>query len=259
MVIETKGLALKSGHRYLLKDIDWQVKRGENWLIFGMNGSGKTTLLSILAGYRQSTAGKALLFGEEYTNQNALALRRRIGWVSSSFFDQCYSKEVALDIVLSGKFGTVGLDADLDDFDIIRAKSLLKTLGLAGKHHRPFHLLSKGERQNVLIARALFGKPEILMLDEPCSGLDILARERLLAMVRAMADNQDMTMIYVTHHTEEILTDVFPQTMFLKEGLIDRQGKTEALFTSSCFSDFLGDQVAVHNRAPYGYQTTVLR
>lgn len=180
LVIDTENLSLKAGYRYLLNDINWQVKRGEHWLVFGMNGCGKTTLLSILAGFKQPTRGNVRVLGEAYTADNILEMRKKIGWVSSSFFDQIYSREAALDVVLSGKFGTVGLGMNICDTDIKKAKLLLKELHLEGKIYRPFHLMSKGERQNVLIARALIGNPEILMLDEPCTGLDIGAREYLL-------------------------------------------------------------------------------
>ena len=257
-VINTEGLSLKAGRRYLLKDIDWQVKRGENWLIFGMNGSGKTTLLSILAGFKQGTSGRVEVLGESYTSANILDLRRRIGWVSSSFFDQHYSRESVLDIVLSGKFGTMGLGGEVGDQDIVRAKGLLKNLGMTDKMRRPFHMLSKGERQNVLIARALINEPELLMLDEPCSGLDILARERLLAMVREMAQDKTMSILYVTHHTEELLLDGFEQTLFLKDSLMYKKGPTEDLFSQASLSDFLGYPVAVEPRRPYGLTTTLL-
>lgn len=243
-VIKTEGLSLKAGRRYLLKDIDWQVKRGENWLVFGMNGSGKTTLLSILAGFKQGNGGRVEVLGERYTSDNVLALRRRIGWVSSSFFDQLYSRESVLDIVLSGKFGTVGLGGEVSDQDIVRAKALLKDLGMTDKMRRPFHLLSKGERQNVLIARALFPNPDILVLDEPSSGLDVMAREHLLNTVRDLAEHTQVTIIYVTHYTEEIL-DIFQHTLLLRKGQVYAQGRTEEMFTEPMISEFLGYPVTI--------------
>ena len=254
-VIKTEGLSLKAGRRYLLKDIDWQVKRGENWLVFGMNGSGKTTLLSILAGYRQGTGGRVEVLGESFTRENILSLRRRIGWVSSSFFDQIYGRESVLDIVLSGKFGTAGLAGEVKDQDIVQAKHLLQELGMKDKMRRPFHLLSKGERQNVLIARALINRPELLMLDEPMSGLDILARERLLMRVRQLAEDESVSIIYVTHHTEELLLEHFDQTLFLRDGLVYKKGPTKELFSQASLSDLLGYPVVVGPRRPYGLTT----
>lgn len=256
-IIEVEDLALKTGEKYLLKDINWQVKAGEHWLVFGMNGSGKTTLLSILAGYKYKSRGKVQIFNQEYTEDNILAIRSRIGWVSASFFDQIYHDEAVRDIVLSGKFGTVGLDEGLDDEDYKYADRLLDSLNIADKAELPFRFLSKGERQNVLIARAFMGKSEILFLDEPCSGLDIIAREKFLHTIIALAREQNITIVYVTHYTEEILTDVFKQTLLLKDGLCYKQGLTEDIFTAEVLSSFLDQRVQVEKSQPYGYQVTL--
>ena len=174
-----------------------------------MNGSGKTTLLSIIAGFRGYTSGSVNVFGSPYTEENILEKRKRVGWISSSFFDTYYQREAVLNIVLSGISGKLGMNRwAVTNDDIKRAKSLLIELGLKDKMHRTFDLLSKGERQNVLIARALISDPELLILDEPGTGLDVFAREYMLATVRALAANKERTIIYVTHYTEEIL-DIF--------------------------------------------------
>ena len=91
-VIKTEGLSLKAGHRYLLKDIDWQVARGENWLVFGMNGSGKTTLLSILAGFKQGSSGRVEILGESYTSANILALRPGLAGSAVPFLSRSIAK-----------------------------------------------------------------------------------------------------------------------------------------------------------------------
>lgn len=258
LVIDVKNLELKAGYRYLLKDINWQVERGENWVVFGMNGSGKTTLLSVLAGYKQATAGSFTVLGETYNADNILDLRRRIGWVSGSFFDQKYTRESALDIVLSGKTGAIGLDRhSIADADIKQAKRLLTELHLSDKIYQPFHMMSKGEREDVLIARALLSEPEILLLDEPCTGLDILAREHFLNTLRDLAENSDLTIIYVTHYTEEILLDVFKKSLLLKDGLIFAQGDTEELFSDDIFADFLDAPTHIFTRDYHGLEARV--
>lgn len=257
-VIALDKLSLKAGNRYLFKDISWQVTRGEHWVVFGMNGCGKTTLLSVLAGYKQPTAGTLQMLGEAYTPQNILDLRRRIGWVSGSFFDQKFTKESALDIVLSGLTGALGRDRSAVSLaDVKQAKALLAELHIADKIYQPFHMMSKGERENVLIARALIAEPEILLLDEPCTGLDIFAREHLLNTLRDLAENSNLTIIYVTHYTEELLLDVFKKTMLLRDGLVYAQGETSALFTSEVFSDFLGAPVKIAPRDYHGLEANV--
>lgn len=237
VIIETEKLCCRTGQRYLIGDISWRVAQGEHWCVFGMNGCGKTTLLSTIAGFKQPTGGVLRVFGEAYSAENVLAHRRRIGWVSSSFFDQYYHKESALSIVLSGKTGGFGLDETITAQDIKRAKALLSELRLAERINHPFGLLSKGERQNVLLARALLASPDILILDEPCSGLDVIAREYVLGMVQELAANTDITVIYVTHYTEEIL-DIFQHTLLLKNGRVYAQGRTEELFTQERLSRF---------------------
>lgn len=243
-MIEARHISCKIGHRYLLHDITWQVRPGEHWVVFGMNGCGKTTLLSIIAGFQRYTAGELKILGEELTGDNLLALRKRIGWVSSSFFDKCYSRESAVDIVLSGKFGTLGLDEGITLEDRKLAKQLLEELHLEGRVNYTFDMLSKGERQNVLIARALFSRPDILVLDEPCTGLDIYNRQYLFETIDALAARKRLTIIYVTHYAEEI-SALFDRCLLLKNGRIFAQGATEALFRQEILSELLGYSVAI--------------
>ena len=180
--IETKDMGYQVGKEYLLKNITVKIEPGEHCLLYGLNGSGKTTLLSILAGYRRQTAGEISVLGEKFSNETVLELRKQIGWISSSFFDTKYHHETILDIVLSGKFGTYGLHIGITAKDHRRAKELLEALGLQEKLYQSYNCLSKGQRQNVLIARAFMGKPKLLLLDEPCSGLDILARAHIFQL-----------------------------------------------------------------------------
>lgn len=246
-IIQLEGLSYKIGYRYLLKDINWLVKPGEHWVVFGMNGSGKTTLLSIVAGFKPYSAGRLYLFGEAPTEENILAYRQRIGWVSASFFDKYYTKEAVMDIVLSGKYGTLGVESDITISDRKRARDLLNELGLARQADYSFDMLSKGERQNVLIARALFTKPEILILDEPCAGLDIYNREYLFRTLEQLSEQKTLTIIYVTHYVEEILP-LFDKCLLLKQGHIFLNAPTDDAFTSEVFSQFL-DHPAEISRA----------
>lgn len=244
-VVKVKNLSCISGKRCLLKDINWEVKKGDRWVVFGMNGCGKTTLLSIIAGFKDYNKGELEVLGESYTPKNTLAIRKKIGWVSSSFFDKYYHQEIALDIVLSGIFGSLGIGYSVTNRDIIRAKELLSELRLGDKINSPFDLMSKGEQQNVLIARALVSNPEILVLDEPGTGLDVFAREYLLSTVKDLSINTDMTIIYVTHYTEEIL-DVFDQSLLLKYGQVYAKGLTKDIFNDKTISSFLNYPVRVN-------------
>ncbi len=244
-VVRLRDLTCLAGNHALLSNIDWSVQKGEHWVVFGLNGSGKTTLLSIIAGFRGFSGGSVEVFGSPYTEENILEKRKKVGWISSSFFDRYYQRESVLNIVLSGISGKLGNNRwKVRNADIRRANQLLAELGLEAKMHRTFDLLSKGERQNVLIARALISNPEMLILDEPGTGLDVFAREYMLATVRALAENPEMTVIYVTHYTEEIL-QLFDKCLLLRNGTIYAKGRSQDLFTDASMSDFLNYPVRV--------------
>lgn len=107
-IVEVKNLSCLSGSQFLLNNISWTIKQGEQWIVFGRNGCGKTTLLSIVAGYKQFSSGKLTVFGQSYSAENILDIRKQIGWISSSFFDKYYHEEAVLDIVLSSLSGRPG-------------------------------------------------------------------------------------------------------------------------------------------------------
>lgn len=238
-VIELRNVGCKAGYRYLLKNVSWTVNPGEHWVVFGMNGSGKTTLLSIIAGFKHFTEGTVKINGEGFSNENMMAIRKKIGWVSSSFFDKHYTKESALNIVLSGLNGSLGLSTDLTLNDVRLAKMLLRELHLGDMMDRPFDMLSKGERQNVLIARALITNPEILILDEPCTGLDVYNRSYLFETLKDLSSRKDLTIIYVTHYVEEI-QPMFDKALLLKGGHVFSTGATDDMFTESEMERLLG-------------------
>lgn len=238
-IIHTHNLCCQSGNRYLLKNINWDVYAGDKWIVFGLNGSGKTTLLSIVSGYKMPTSGELEVFGTPYNDENILRNRQRIGWISSSYFDKIYTKESALNIVLSGVTGGFGLNRTVTPEHVLRAKKLLSEWHLARKHDFPFSMLSKGERQNVLIARALMTNPEILVLDEPGTGLDVLAREMLLRQISSFAQESNKTLIYVTHYPEEILPD-FDQGIILDHGIVVDCGAVKDIMSGERLSRSLG-------------------
>ena len=246
-VIKAENLAFQVGKQKLLNAINLDIKQGEHWLLYGMNGCGKTTLLSILAGFRQQTEGTLTVFGEPFTKENILAQRKRIGWISSSFFDSKYHHERVKDIVLSGKFGTYGLDWELYSEDYNRATDLLSAFGLEDKQHMSYNSLSKGQRQNVLIARAFMGKPELLLLDEPCSGLDVLAKARFMELLEGLMQKDNLTVLFVSHDINDVQS-MFPNTMMLRNGRLFATGKTDELFQTENLSKFFQQKVKVGSK-----------
>lgn len=244
ILIDVRNLYCTHGNRYTLTNINWQVERGSNWLVFGLNGSGKTTLLSIISGFDEPSSGNVKVFGKEYTSENTLDLRKRIGWVSSSFFDKYYNNETAMNIVLSGLFGTLGVSGMVTDEEMSKAYVIMRELKLSGKEKRIFRTMSKGERQSVMIARALISNPEVLVLDEPGNGLDVLAREYMLETVSRLSREKKITVLYVTHYVEEILP-IFENAIILKDGAIYTKGKTEDIFTTENLSDYFSHDISI--------------
>lgn len=250
IAINISNLDYKIGSRYLLHNINWQVKEGECWTLFGMNGSGKTTLLSVIAGFGRYSKGDIKIFGENYSEDSTQKLRKKVGFVSASFFDRIYHRERVLDIVLSGLSGTLGIRDDIDNRALKMAVRLLKNIGILEKSRQPFSELSKGERQKVLIARALIAQPKLLLLDEPATGLDVLARESLLQFIQRLSVSK-MTIVYVTHYPEEIL-GCFGHILLLREGGVFKAGLTKMLFNEKDLSAFFSAPVEVgHEKNRY--------
>ncbi len=243
--IEFQNVSCMAGSRYLLQDINWQVSVGEHWVLFGENGSGKTSLLSVIAGYLPYQKGVVKMDGQPYSHDMISNLRRRVGWVSTSFFDKILHRERVLDIVLAGKDGRLGINYMVQNADLKRARFLLQYFGLSGRAENGYATLSKGEQQNVLFARAFMGNPEILLLDEPSAGLDLLARERLQEDLVRIVNTKKITILYVTHYPEEI-TSIFTHMALLKQGRMVQQGTIAEMMTNEVMGDLLDTPVTVN-------------
>ena len=237
-LLETKNLALKAGSKYIFQDINWQIEKGENWVLFGLNGCGKTTLLSVMAGYQRACCGEIYLHDYALDEENYGLFREKIGLVSSSFFNRFFRHEIIQDIIMAGKYGSLGFQDEMEDADVRRAKALLDVFGLKSKARYPYDTISKGQQQMVLIARALMVNPEILLLDEPCSGLDIIVKERFLHLIQDLVAESGTTLLYVTHHTEEI-SPLFSKAALMKQGKIYAQGDLKEVFADGVLSEFL--------------------
>jgi len=229
--------------KYILRNINWRVNDNEHWAIIGLNGSGKTSLLNIVAGYNWPSTGEVSVLRKRFGSYDIRELRKRIGWVSSFLQEQLYADETAGEIVLSGKFATIGLYDKPEKRDIERTVLLLKELRCEQIAQQLYRTLSQGEKQKVLIARALMHSPRLLILDEPCGGLDIFSREHLLSLIETIGQRRAApTLLYVSHRIEEILP-VFTHTLLLRRGEIHSQGRTKEVLTKNNLSDFFERKV----------------
>lgn len=252
--IEVEKLCYKAGQKYLLHDINWQVCKGEKWVVFGENGSGKTTLLSIIAGLKKYTSGILRLFGEDYDPEKELEYRKKIAFVSTSYYDKVFRNESVLQIVLSGKNGTLGLSHQIKNEDLRSTRRVMDFMRISHKKDIPYCMLSKGEQQSTILARALLSNPEILLLDEAESGLDLIARLNLQALLSELTNKKNITMISVTHYPNEI-SDLFQQCLLMKNGKTFKKGAISDVFSSSSMSSYFGQEVNVE-KMEMGYQFT---
>ena len=248
MIIHMKDVSWIADSRHILRNITWDVKKGEHWAIVGLNGSGKTSLLNIINGYAWPSKGEVSVLGKDFGKYDIRELRKKIGWVSSSLQEKFYTTETAEEIVLSGKFATIGLYDKPAKKDIEISRILLKRLKCSNVANQPYWTLSQGEKQKVLIARGLISSPRLLIMDEPCSGLDIFSREHLLTLIEKIGHTASApTLIYVSHRIEEILP-VFTNTLLLRSGRIHSLGKTKEVLTKRNLSDFYETPVEVRWR-----------
>ena len=221
---------------FILKDICWQVMPGENWVILGANGSGKTALLKSLMGYFPPTRGSITVLGKTYGNHDWNRVRLRIGMVSSSIQQRIGQGEPAIDVVVSGKYAQVNYWGPTRKKDRVRARSLMKRLECEYLLDKTWITLSQGERQRLLIARALMAKAEILILDEPCAGLDPVAREHFLNSVDNLNRHQSLlSLLLVTHHVEEI-TPCITHALLLRAGEVVSRGPIETTISTASLS-----------------------
>jgi iron complex transport system ATP-binding protein len=242
-ILEVAGLRIERGGTVILRDVDWRVQRGEHWVILGANGSGKTSVLSALTGYLMPTTGRISVLGETYGESDWRELRKKIGLVSSSVRQLMADDEPALETVASGKYAMIDFWGRLSRADKGRALGWLKRVECGHLAGRPWGVLSQGERQRVLIGRALMAQPRVLILDEPCAGLDPAAREHFLQFLQRLgAQNNAPTLVLVTHHVEEIMP-VFSHVLVLKNGTVLTAGGKKAVLNSQNLSAAFGARV----------------
>jgi iron complex transport system ATP-binding protein len=234
-IIEVLGLRVDRD-ALILDAVDWRVDAGQHWVILGANGSGKTSLLSVLTGYLAPTAGTISVLGETYGRADWRELRTRIGLVSSSIRQLMPPHENALNAILSGRRAMIGLWGEVSAADSSRAAEILREVEAAYLSERPWRFLSQGERQRVLIGRALMADPQLLVLDEPCAGLDPVAREHFLAFIERLLSRPGApTLVLVTHHVEEIVAG-FSHVLVLRAGRVLAAGSRESVMTSAILS-----------------------
>jgi iron complex transport system ATP-binding protein len=252
-LVELESVVLLRDGERVLGELDWIARADERWVVLGPNGSGKTSLVSLAGAQTFPSLGRATVLGEELGKTDMRALRRRIGWVSGALLRSLRPRFTAHEIVMMGRHGALEpWWHDYDDADRARAHALLAAAGHAGIAERPLAVLSEGERQQVMLARALMQSPDFLILDEPFAGLDLGARERLVSRLDALANDPTAPpFVLVTHHVEEI-PRAASHAILLEKGRVIAQGAIDDVLASEAPSRAFGLPLDVRREGSRG-------
>ena len=205
-----RHITVRYGNAVILRDINWTVRAGESWALLGPNGSGKTTLLSLILGdHPQVYSNDVTVFGRPRGNgESVWEIKRHIGWVSPELHVHFNDSISCFEVVASGFYDTVGLFQAPSSRQRALARRWLAQFQLLEFAPRPLFSLSAGLQRTVLLARALVKNPRLLILDEPCQGLDAAHRAFFVRAVDALIRAGSVTAIYVTHRPDEIPSSI---------------------------------------------------
>ncbi|MFZ0667683.1 MAG: ATP-binding cassette domain-containing protein [Acidimicrobiales bacterium] len=246
VVVRLEAVSVVRKGVVILGPVDFTVKGGDRWVLLGPNGAGKTTLLSVMGMRLLPTKGTVDVLGERAGRTDTRELRKRVAFVSQSLLRQLRPTMTAYEAVISGRYAALETwwnEYSTEDAEL--ATQLLESAGLKNHHERAFGLLSEGERQQVLLARALMSEPELLLLDEPAAGLDLAARERLVDRLSKLAtDPTTPPFVLITHHTEEI-PPAMTHAALMKSGEIISSGAIGEAITDDALSSCFGVEVEV--------------
>jgi len=233
----------------ILRDIDWTVESGQRWVVLGPNGSGKTTLIRVASMWLHPSSGEVTVFGQRLGRTDVRAIRRRIGFASAAMADMLRPELPVADVVMTA--ANAALEPwwhSYDESDRDRAMAALARVNLARMADRRFGTLSSGERQRVLLARALSNEPGLILLDEPTAGLDLSGREDLVSALSDLADDPSVPpVVLVTHHVEEIPAG-FTHALIMKDGSVMTRGPLDEVINSANLSRCFGMSLSLERR-----------
>ena len=248
-VLSLRGVDRMIDGRPVLRGVDWEVRHGQRWVLLGSNGSGKTTLVRIATMWEHPSAGTVDLLGERLGRTDVRRLRTRVGFTSAAMADMLRPSLTATEVVMTAKHAALepwwhtysNSDADA-------ARAALARVGCAERAEQRFGTLSSGERQRVLVARALSQEPQLIVLDEPNAGLDLGGREQLVDTLGSLAvDETTPPLVLITHHAEEI-PDGFTHVLLLREGTVLAAGPINETLTAAALSECFGLKLGLERR-----------
>lgn len=245
-ILELSNISVRRDERTILGPLDWQVLEGERWVILGPNGAGKTTLLQICSSLIHPSSGEIRILGQTLGKIDVFELRTRIGLTSTALVERLPDDELVMDVVLTAAYAMLGRwQEKYDLWDESRAMALLTALGVRELGSRIFGSLSDGEKKRVQIARSLMADPELLLLDEPASSLDLGGREDLLKRIETFArDPFAPATVIVTHHIEEIPAGT-THALLLKDGVAVAQGEITSVINDQNLTTAFGLPITI--------------
>lgn len=235
-LLDVTGLRVTRSGRDLLHDVDLRVRSGEHWALLGPNGAGKSTLLAVLGATSHPSSGTVDVLGRRLGRVDVRELRERIGHVDPRH--RMLSPLTVLETVLTGLTGTTDIMMRWEPTadEVARADRHIADVGLTDRRDARWPVLSQGERGRALIARALMAEPQLLLLDEPATGLDVAAREHLLDTVDALrTGHPELGSVMVTHHLEDLPAST-SHAMLIRDGAAIASGPVEEVLTSAAVS-----------------------
>jgi len=247
-------LLLNDVHRtiegvHILRGIDWRIDPGQHWVVLGPNGCGKTTLVRVASMWLHPSSGDVTVLGERLGRTDVRRLRERVGFASPAMADLLRPDLLVRDVVMTARNAALApWWHEYDDADHTSAVAALARAGVEFLADRRFGTCSSGERQRILVARALSTDPGLVLLDEPTAALDLAGREQFVTMLTDLAgDPTNPPMALVTHHVEEI-PDGFTHALLIKEGETLAQGPMDEVLSAELLSECFGLSLTIERR-----------
>jgi len=228
-VVVMENISLRREENQILDDVHLRIEPGEHWVILGRNGSGKTTLLEMMNGYMFPSSGRIEVLGNVYGQCDVREVRKEIGYISQTLIEKLTLRDPVWEVVATGAYAFLRFYQTIPDEVKTKAMQLLDEMGFAKLANHPLGTLSQGERKKVMLARSLMSEPKLLIMDEPCAGLDLYEREKMLMEIDRLRQ-RNMTVVYVTHHVEEIVP-LFTHVALIRDGRIAAAGPKHEILT----------------------------
>ncbi len=207
-IVEMKNIHLNYGDHIILKNLDWKIEQGEKWLLKGRNGAGKSSLLSLITGdHPQAYSNAIYLFGKRRgSGESIWDIKQKTGYISPELHAYFDKNMTCFTAIASGYFDTIGLFKKLSTIQYNNILQWLDFLQLSHVSNKPLHSISTGLQRMILLSRALVKNPPLLVLDEPCQGLDEKQSIQFVSLIDHICTGSNKTLIYVSHEENNIPT-----------------------------------------------------